>query len=243
MSIEFTDDKGNKILKEELAKSNGTFNYEVYGIEEVSELAKSLHRQARTFGQKGGYKNSILKLEQANKEAPNWAYPLYDLAYTYLLQDDDEKALKYYQLTDKFAPKGFYTSKTALHTLEKEKTGELQKGLYRSYLSLEWMDDQAKKKEIIKLLVIQFPTFAPAWKDYASLLENTERLHAIEKGLEQNPDMETKGILLVNKALIIHKNEGFQKASGILTNVIFDPNSTLGNIERAKFVLNNISEK
>jgi tetratricopeptide (TPR) repeat protein len=243
VNIEFTDDKGNKISKAELENSTGTFNYEIYGIDNVSELAKSLHNQARQFGQTGDYKNAIEKLKQANKEAPSWAYPLYDLAYTYLLQDDYENALKYYQLTDKVAPKGFYTSKTALHTLEREKTGDLQKGLYKSYLSLEWIDNQTKKKQMIKLLVDKFPTFAPAWKDYSSLLENKERLNAIEKGLEQNPDIETKGMLLINKALVINENGDFKSASKILTNIILDSNSTFGNIEMGKFALNNISKK
>ncbi len=241
--IEFTDDKGNKISKEELANSTGTYNYEVYGIGEVSELAKSLHNQARIFGQNGDYQNAIQKLEQANKEAPNWAYPLYDLAYTYLLQDDYENALKYYQLTDKIAPNGFYTSKIALHTLEREKAGDLKQGLYKSYLSLEWIDNQAEKKEMIKLLVDNFPSFAPAWKDYSSLLENEERLSAIEKGLEQNPDIQTKGSLLINKALVISENGELQNASKILTQIIFDSNSTFGNVEMAKFVLNDVLKK
>lgn len=242
MTIEFTDSNGNKISKEELKIATGTFNYEIYGIEGVSDLAKSLHSQARQYGQAGDYQKAIESLEQANKEAPNWAYPLYDLAFTYLLQDDYENALKYYQLTDQVAPKGFYTSKTALHTLEREKAGDLQKGLYASYLSLEWIDNEAEKIEMIKLLVDKFPSFAPAWKDYSSLLEGKERLNAIEKGLKQHPDMETKGMLLINKALVINEDGNKKKASEILTTIIFDSNSTFGNIEMAKFVLNNISE-
>ncbi|WP_179005729.1 tetratricopeptide repeat protein [Winogradskyella forsetii] len=242
VKIEFTDSNGNKISKEELENSTGTFNYEIYGIEGVSDLAKSLHNQARQFGQTGDYKNAIEKLTQANKEAPNWPYPLYDLAYTYLLQDDYENALKYYQLTDKIAPKGFYTSKKALHTLEREKTGDLQKGLYKSYLSLEWIDNQTDKSEMIKLLVEKFPSFAPAWKEYSSLLEGQERLKAIEKGLEQNPDIETKGMLLINKALALNEYGELENATKILTSVIFDTNSTYGNIEMAKFALNNISQ-
>lgn len=242
MSIQFTDDHGNKISKSELANATGNFNYEIYGIENVSELAKSLHAQARQFGQSGDYANAISKLEQAHKEAPNWPYPLYDLAFTYLLQDDYENALKYYQLTDNVAPKGFYTSKTALYTLEKEKSGEFQKGLYKTYLSLEWMESQAEKNQMIQLLVEKIPNFAPAWKDYSNLLENDERLAAINKGLEQHPDAETKGMLLINKALVTNESGDSTIATGILTNLIFNPNATNGNIELAKFVLNSISE-
>lgn len=243
VNIEFTDDNGNKISRTALENSTGTFNYEIYGIDNVSELAKSLHNQARQFGQTGDYKNAIEKLEQANKEAPNWAYPLYDLAYTYLLQDDYGNALKYYQLTDKVAPNGFYTSKTALHALKREKKGDLQKGLYKSYMSLEWIANKTEKEQLIALFVKKFPTFAPAWKDYSNLLENEERLNAIEKGLQQNPDIETKGMLLINKALATNANGDFKSASKILANIILDSNSTFGNIERAKFVLNSISKK
>lgn len=241
--IEFTDLTGNKISKDELSKSTGTFNYEIYGIESVSNIAKSLHSQAREFGQKGDYKNAINKLEKANEEAPNWAYPLYDLAYTYLLQDDYENALKYYQLTDKVAPNGFYTSKTALNTLEKEKKGEFNKGLYKTYLSLEWIDNTTEKQEMIKLLVQKFPTFAPAWKEYSNIIEGDERMKAIEKGLSLNPDIETKGLLLVNKALMINEKGNLKKATELLTEVIFDKNTTFGNLEMAKFVLNSITEK
>ncbi len=241
--IEFTDMKGNKISKEELSKSTGTFNYEIFGIEKVSNIAKSLHNQAREFGQKGDYKSAIDKLILANKEAPNWAYPLYDLAYTYLLQDDYENALKYYQLTDEVAPKGFYTSKTALNTLEKEKKGEFTKGLYKMYLSLEWIDNPSEKQEMIKLLVKKYPNFAPAWKEYSNIVEGEDRMKAIEKGLSSNPDIETKGLLLVNKALMINEKGNFKKATELLTEIIFDKNTTFGNIEMAKFVLNNITKK
>lgn len=243
INIEFSDLSGNKITKEELSESTGTFNYEIYGIENVSDLAKSLHDQARQFGQKGDYKNAIDKLEQANKEAPKWAYPLYDLAYTYLLQDDYKNALKYYQLTDKVAPNGFYTSKTALNTLEKEKNGEYKKGLYKMYLSLEWIDDPTEKIEMVKLLVSNFPSFAPGWKEYSNLLEGKERMNAIEKGLNLDPDMETKGMLLINKALMVDENGNYKHATEILTEIIFNPKSTFGNLEMAKFVLNNISTK
>jgi hypothetical protein len=96
---------------------------------------------------------------------------------------------------------------------------------------------------MIKLLVDKFPNFSPDWKDYSSLLENKERLNAIEKELEQNPDIETKGILLINKALVTNENGDFKSASKILTNLILNSNSTFGNIEMAKFVLNSLSEQ
>ncbi|WP_299213112.1 tetratricopeptide repeat protein [uncultured Aquimarina sp.] len=238
--IEFTDSLGNKISKDELAKSTGSFNYEVFGIGNVPKSAKLLHNQARQHGQKGDYKKAIETLNLACKEAPDWVYPVYDLAYTYLLKDDYDNALKYYRLTDSLAPKGFYTSKTALHTLEKEKKGDLKQGLYKMYISLEWINDPKEKLEMTELLVSKFPTFAPGWKEYSSLLEGEKRRNAIEKGLELESDIETKGMLLINKALMIDQEGDKKQSIELLTNVIFDSNSTYGNIELAKFVLNNI---
>ncbi len=241
--IEFIDSLGNKISKKELEKSTGSFNYEIIGIDNVSKLAKSLHNEARQYGQTGNYEKAIETLNLANKEAPNWPYPLYDLAYTYLLKDDFENALKYYRLTDSLAPKGFYTSKTALHTLEREKKGELKEGLYKMFLSLEWINNPDEKMEMTKLLVSNFPSFAPGWKEYSNLLEGAERIKAIEKGLDLDSDIETTGMLLINKALMVDQGGDKEKATEILTKVIFDTNSTYGNIEMAKFVLNSIAGK
>lgn len=241
--IVFSDSFGHKISKTELMNSNGTFNYSIYGIEEVPESAKQLHDRAREFGQNGKYEKSIEALLEANKLAPKWPYPLYDLAYTYLLQDDYENALKYYRLTDSLAPNGFFTSKTALYTLEGEEKGTFKSGLYKMYLSLEWINNPTEKLEMTKKLISSFPTFAPGWKDYANLLEGEERENAIEKGLELDSDIETKGMLQINKALILDNKGESNKAKDILTSIIFNTKSTYGNIEMAKFALNNITSK
>ncbi len=238
--IIFTDSLGNEISKEELTKSTGTYNYAIHGIEKVPQSAILLHNTAREHGQNGEYGKAIVTLNLAQEKAPNWAYPVYDLAYTYLLKNDFDNALKYYRLTDSLAPKGFFTSKVALYTLEKEKKGEFQQGLYRMYTALEWINDPKEKLEMTELLISKFPTFAPGWKDYSSLLEGEKRKKAIEKGLTLNPDVETKGILLINMALIIHDEGNKEQSIKILTDLIFDSNSTFGNIELAKFVLNNI---
>lgn len=242
--ISFKDDKGNVITKEELSKSTGRFSYEITGIDEASDLSKKLHDEARQYGQSGEYDKAIKKLKLANEESPLWPYPLYDLAYTYLLQDDYDNALKYYKLTDELAPRGFFTSKTAVYTLENERTGKFEKGFYNNYIKLEWVTDQDQKNEFIEILISKFPEFPPLWKDYSSRLEGQERIQALEKGLKLNPDVETKGMLLINKALAIdYINKDTKGAIKILTEVIFDEEATYGSIELAKFVLNSISNK
>jgi tetratricopeptide (TPR) repeat protein len=238
--IEFTDDQGNKISKEELLASSGVYGYEIIGEEYISPEADAFQNEGRQFGQLGEYLGAIEKFTAAHETAPKWPYPPYDLAYTYLLQGDQENALKYYEVTDSLAPRGFFTSKTALHTLKREKSGELPEGVYMLYLSLEWVQDEKERGELIEYLVIEFPGFAPGWKEYSTILEGQERLDAIETGLSVNPDIETMGILSINKAIILNDRGDYQTAEKLLLSVIFDSSSTLVNVELAKFVLGNM---
>ncbi|WP_442265152.1 tetratricopeptide repeat protein [Tenacibaculum sp. ZS6-P6] len=241
--IKFTDQQGNEISKEELSQATGRYNYAIYSIDKSSDKAKELHQKAREYGQKGDYTEAVSHLEEAIQDSPEWAYPYYDLAYTYLLNDDFENALKYYELTDKVAPNGFFTSKTAVDVLRKEKTGVFTEGLYKNYIALEWIDNPQEKAQMLKLLVDNFPSLAPAWKDYSNFLEGEERLQAIEKGLNENPDIETEGVLTINKALVLNLNGQFEEAKELLMQVIFNSKSTFGNQELAKLVLNSISEE
>lgn len=240
-TIAFTDGDGNTLTKEELESATGTFNYEMYGAETVNKKARDLFNEGRKYGMTGAYENGLERLNQAHAEAPEWPYPLYEMAYTYLLMDDYENALRYYELTNNLAPRGFFTCKTALHTLKREEKGVFPRGLYKSYLSLEFIQDNGQKEELFENLTSQYPDFAPGWKQYSSLLEGADRLKAIEKGLSLQPDIETKGSLLINKALATDLSGDSQKAADILTRLIFDPNSTLANVELAKFVLNTIN--
>lgn len=201
----------------------------------LNPAAVKLHQQARILGQKGRYEETIEKLTQAIQLAPAWVYPIYDLAYTYLLMQDYDMALIYYKQTDDLAPKGFFTSKTAIYTLEGEKAGLFPAGFYLKYLSIEWTENRAEKLEIAKWLTRMAPDFAPAWKELGVLIDyDEERLDAIETGLTKNPDTETKGILLLNKALILKRSGAKEEANNILQGVISSPDSTFSNINLAK---------
>lgn len=242
--ILFKDMAGNTILKEDLEHVTGQVNYEIMGTQNIDEEAKKLHEQARLFGESDKYDLAIENLQKAIKIDPNWVYPVYDLAFTYLLKGDDENALKYYQLTDQLAPKGFFTSKTALSTLEGEKSGKYPKGLYLNYLQIEWTNDVNKKMAIVKSITENVPDFAPAWKDLANLQSDTiERQKAIEIGLSKNPDAETKGILIINKAILLNEKGESGQAIQLLGNLIFSKDATSGNIELAKYVLKSFIEK
>ncbi|MDF1698679.1 MAG: hypothetical protein P1U56_22695 [Saprospiraceae bacterium] len=66
-------------------------------------------------------------------------------------------------------------------------------------------------------------------------------MEAIKKGLALNPDLETKGMLLINQALIHDVLNDSESAKKILGKIIFDKESTIANVEIAKFVLKSIA--
>jgi tetratricopeptide (TPR) repeat protein len=243
-NIVFKDNVGHSLSKKDLENSTGKVNYEIMENKTIDAKAKLLHQEARQLGQSGKYDLSIAKLNEAIKIQPDWAYPTYDLAFTYLLKGDYENALTFYKKTDVLEPKGFFTSKTAVYALEGEKIGIFPAGLYAAYMQIEWTDDENKKIEIAKAITQKVPDFAPAWKELANLLDDkTERLKAIEQGLSKNPDAETKGILIINKALILDMDGKKEDAKNLLGNLIFSPEVTTSNAELAKFTLKTISEK
>jgi hypothetical protein len=242
--IIFKDANGNQISMSDLKGVTGNYNWEIKDDIEIPDEANELHQEARQHGGKGEYDLGIEKLKKANKIAPKWAYPIYDLAYTYLLKQDFPNALKYYELTDKMKPKGFFTTKTAHWSLKKEKEGDFQEGLYLAFMQIEWMDTDEEKLQIAKAITDKFPKYAPAWKIISQKAnDNKERLDAVENGLNSNPDEDTKGVLLINKALVKNIQEKQEEAKNILGKLIFDKDSTFGNIELAKYVLSTIANK
>jgi tetratricopeptide (TPR) repeat protein len=200
--IVFTDKSGRVLTMRDLQHSSGTFEWSLSSSVKVSDQARREHAAGRVAGNKGDYKEAIARFNAAAKAAPNWPYPNYDLAYIYLLQGAFADALKHYQLVDQGAPRGFFTVKTAVDTLRREQSGELPKGTYLNYVALEWEGDKQKVRSAVSAMTKSIPNFAPAWKA-AAIFEDepTRRLVMLEAGLKARPDAETKGFLLINKAL------------------------------------------
>ena len=122
--------------------------------------------------------------------------------------------------------------------MHREEEGELPVGTYLAYVSLEWVDDPAEKSEAVHMLVKQTPQFAPAWKELAAITDdNNERLAMIDKGLAAHPDAETKGLLQINKALILNLKGDRDAAIRLLGEFALDPNSTFGTEHSAKSAL------
>ena len=242
--IIFRSADGRTLTKEDLRGVTGMFRWEIIGKTGVSAEAESLHKQGRRAGAAGAYNKALNLLTRASNLAPGWPYPIYDMAYTFLLMNDADNARKYYRKTLELAPRGFFTAITALDALEREKKGDLQAGTYLAYLSREWLDDPGKKAELVRLLVTKVPRFAPAWEDLANTLDrDVDRLAAIERGLAAEPDPETKGMLLINKALVLDRAGDHNGAVKLLGELALDPESTYGTEHLAKASLALMAER
>jgi tetratricopeptide (TPR) repeat protein len=239
----FRSADGRTLTMDDLRGLTGSFRYEIVGKSNVPAKAESLHQQARLAGESGDYRKAITLLEQACNLAPEWPYPVYDMAFTYLLMKDTENARKYYRKTVDLSPRGFFSAISAIDTLDREKRGDLPEGTYLAYLSLEWTDAPEKRAEIVHQLVKRVPGFAPGWKELAALSDNdTESLVAVERGLAANPDNETKGILQINRALILQRKGDREGAVRVLGGLALDPASTYATEHMAKVTLASIQK-
>ena len=100
------------------------------------------------------------------------------------------------------------------------------------------MENETQRDGAIRKMVKQIPQFAPAWKEFASLCDDdSERLAAIEKGLAANPDAETKGMLEINKALVLNLKGDRDAAVRMLGELALDSKSTIGTEHSAKAAL------
>lgn len=195
----------------------------------IPEVAKKLHEQGRAAGAQGHFDRAIELLGQAHAAAPDWPYPVYDMAFTYLLADRPTDAAQMYAEVDRMMPGGFFTCKTSLHTLRRELAGELPPGFSRSFATLEWMTDRAAKKAVLTGITEEFGSFAPAWKELAALLTDPdERLRALDLGLAADPDADTKGMLILNKAALLAARNEKTEAARLLRELASDPHATTG---------------
>lgn len=233
----FQDAAGRELTAQDLKGYTGRVRWEIIGAEEVPPEARRLHREAREAGGRGDYAHALNLLDQARNLAPQWPYPVYDSAYTYLLLGEAGMAEELYERVDQMAPRGYFTCKASLDTLRRERAGELFPGFARAYATTEWMDP-AKKKRLLAGIVDKFPGFALAWHHLSMLLDSdTSRLHAIDQGLRGRPDPETLGALLIDKASLLARCGDRNTAISILGELALSPDSTLASEHLAKAAL------
>jgi tetratricopeptide (TPR) repeat protein len=233
-----------RVLTMDEIQDVGAVRWELIGASDVPGEAKALHEKGRLAGSSGQYEDAVALFTEACELAPAWPYPVYDRAFTRLLAHDVDGARADYRRTVDLAPRGFFTAITALDALVREQKGELPGGTYLAYLSLEWTNDRARKKELVHQIVERAPRFAPAWKELALLADQgPERLHAIEMGLTAEPDVETRGMLMINKALILYQQGNRESAVRLLGELALDPASTLATEHLSKATLAMIVKK
>jgi tetratricopeptide (TPR) repeat protein len=210
------DSDGRTLLPEELPGFTGRFTWQIRDARRPHPEAERLHEEGRAAGQKGDHDTAIALFTKAAQLDPSWPYPVYDRAYAHLLKEQYDAALADYRKTLELAPHGYFTAATAADTLTREAAGEFPPGLYAAFATLEHMPPE-QQQSIAAQLVEKFPSHAPAWAQHARFLENpSDRLAAIEHGLLARPDPDTRGSLLVEKALALHASGERELALDIL---------------------------
>jgi tetratricopeptide (TPR) repeat protein len=233
----FRDAAGRELTVRDLEGYAGRVRWEVIGDNDVPPQARRFHEAGREAGGRGDYARALDLFDQAWDLAPDWPYPAYDAAFTYVLLGEPGMAEELYERVDRMAPRGYFTCKASLDTLRRERAGELFPGFAQAYAATEWMDP-TEKKRLLSGIVARFPGFALAWKDLSVLLDDDEAsLGAIERGLLGRPDQETLGILQINKAAILARRGDRDTAIAILGELALSPDSTLATEHLAKAAL------
>jgi tetratricopeptide (TPR) repeat protein len=235
--VVFRDAAGRQLTTRDLEGFTGQVGWEVIGAQNVPDRARLLHQQAREAGGYADYARALDLLDQARELAPDWPYPVYDAAFTYLLLGEPAKAEELYDLVDRMAPRGYFTCKASLDLLRRERAGDLPAGFAQAYAATEWMEP-AQKRRVLEGVVEQFPDCALAWKDLAALLDDDDsRLRAIEQGLRGRPDPDTRGVLLINRASLFAGRGEVDAAVAVLGGLALSPQSTFATEHLAKAML------
>ena len=220
VNVAFSDEQGHTLTMDELRTVAGKVKWEVRGGIPVPPEAKRLHQEGRAAGTRGDHDSARALFTRAAELAPSWPYPLYDRAFTHLLQQDFNAALSDYRRTVELAPGGFFTAEVAVDTLTRESTGEFFTGLYAAFVMLEHMPED-QRCSIAAQLVEKYPSFAPGWNEHADCVTDlVKRLEVIENGLAARPDPHTRGFLSVKKAVTMSLLGGADDAVNLLQNLV-----------------------
>jgi tetratricopeptide (TPR) repeat protein len=193
----------------------------------VPGRAQLLHERGRAAAEGGDYGHALASFGEARALAPDWAYPVYDAAFTYLLMGDLVRAEELYAEVVRMEPRGFYTCKTTLDVVRRERAGELSAGFSRAWVRLEYLDE-TRKRAAAEAITRRYPSFAPAWRELAKFLDDpNDRERAIETGLAADPDDDTRGMLLLSRASILRRRGRHDEAALILNGLASDTSPSL----------------
>jgi tetratricopeptide (TPR) repeat protein len=190
----------------------------------IPERARQLHAQGRKHGEKSEFELALRYFHEAEKAAPNWPLPLYDMGLTFLFIKADDRALETFTKLDAVAPQGLPGSKRILDSLRREKDGRVPQGTLREFLEIEQLKDDQEARRQLQALTQKAPGFVPAWQELAfteAKPEEAEKL--IAKALSLEPDAASRGTLLVYKATVMWRRGEVDAARKLLRELLADP--------------------
>ena len=79
----FRDSTGRVLTRADLRNVTGSVDWSIVGGDNVPPAAEALQNEGRAAGSNGDYTKAIDAFTRAHDAAPNWPYPLYELAFTY----------------------------------------------------------------------------------------------------------------------------------------------------------------
>jgi tetratricopeptide (TPR) repeat protein len=233
-TVSYVDSQGQTMQPEELAGKTDRITWEIHDGGDVNAEARRLHDEGRSAGEREDYDAAIELFTRAAALDSAWPYPVYDRAFTHLLKGEFEAALTDYRKSLELAPLGFFVAATAADLLSREIAGEFPRGLYQAFAMLEHMPVE-QQRSVVAQLVDKYPSHAPAWVLHAGFLEDpSEALSAIEHGLAARPDPDTRGSLLVQKALTLHAKGASERALEILEPLMASTGDSLGAHAKAR---------
>ena len=204
----------------------------------IPEQAQQLHAQGRKQGEAGQFAEALQSFQQAREVAPSWPIPLYDIGLTCLHMKEDAKALEAFEQLDTLVPQGVSDSKRMLDSLRREKAGRVPAGTLREFLEVEQLKDPVEVQHRLEALTKKAPDFVPAWEALAlttDKVDESERL--VAKALSLEPDIDTRGQLLLRRAILLKRRHEQEAARKQLQALIDDPNMPPNIVTEARELL------
>jgi tetratricopeptide (TPR) repeat protein len=222
------DETGRTLTSDELGAVRGKVQWEVRGREfPRTAEAETLHQQGRNAGEAGDYDRAILLFTHASELSPSWPYPIYDRAFSHLLNGDNHAALADFQRTLELAPDGFFTASQSAEMLAREAAGEFPDGLFRTFAVHAASLTPEMCRSAAEQAVAKWPGFVPAWELLLELAEDSAaRLDIIERALAAGPSDESRAHWQINKALALNAVGDSDAASKLLQTIGSDPRSS-----------------
>jgi len=238
IGVVFTDAAGRVLTRSDLEKADDLLSGRAFE-QGIPQEARDAYARAQKAGENRRFDEALEHFLQAKIIAKKWPAPAYGAGWTFLLKGDITKALEAYRDADALAPRGYLATKLAINTLDREKKGQLMPATYMRFeLQMAKHKDIESRRAFLKSMVDDQPDFPPAWWALSEVLEGPEEvIRAVDEGMKHAPDIETRGQLLINKAVSLDRLGDRAAAVKILGGLALDPSAAISVEHRAKKAL------